>query len=1096
MPTPIQQETLERFVGTIVPSQTLKGLALDHKLGSGKTCTSILIADTCLKQGLVDRVFVLTTGSLRGNWVSEYCHLCGNAPLPSEISEGEEGSKSPLPESYRFVTYNFKADLASVGSMDRALVIIDEYHNFINGVKNQSVSFVQLYDLVSASDCKVLLLSGTPIYERVEEWLLIGHLLKPSVFPKINLNRFTEAAEIFAGLFTENADGSLNIHDPEGLRARFSGVISFYDPSAGSAMGEDFPQVIENEPFRIPMSPEQEQNYWMCHRKEQTLIRMEPNLELSKTNPSLYKAFQGSVIVARKRIFTRTASNFLYPPRLNRKILYEMTAVSEAKGTTGDEVKFALPRDVPESEGGWIAAGEFAGGKLKTLSMKLSALIVNIVAHPNVRHVIYTSLIEHSGAVLMETIFRSCKVLSAVFSGQLTDAQRKALLRRFNNSETNGQGQLLQVLIISNAGSEGITLKGVRHLHFFEIPDTATRESQIIGRIARFKSHSMLPPDQRNVSIWRYLSVSASNNPIAYKFFRKKPDANGVLVNKEITMVVRDKTCVDEKAFIKNSRTRHRNTSFLQVIESAPVEEVPSYPFVSLPTVVEVLKPAPAPQPAPNKPRLVRQVSQIDPVAQAAQDKAFEELLNSIHPSEPADAPAAPEPEESEEPEAKELTREAVLETIPEEDAAEEDAAEEDAAEEDAAEEPELEMDFEGSRIASILGENGAKPTDQLPPAALDFVTNYNVWGACSAADVAKIAAQRSDAQSDLRARSNQTDGIVGKYNPIPNPSVAGSSKYPGTFCLQDFKAEDARKAQLENAGRKADDARLVGVGKVCKSGGWKLNTLFDIVVRRLKIDPPAAWDESKAKLTDKARKIVESAIADGADKADYDMKDRAVRRRVLYWGSLPKQGGMQGNKQYCDAIHEFLERRNAVVRDSVCGRQGKSKKIVTEEVKQSIFTALKYNPSDASNRDQWKQYVNAIRTLLKEFYQDNSDAPYLHFLSLPAVYLILKGKTLVGIVGTIARTAYTNIDESKRRNLISLLAYRETPLKKEEVMANFVTFILDRAGQLVVQPEIIVELTKSSLVDVYRNVFHLTPTTYTAAGGVRYTILKRQKTN
>ena len=55
-----------------------KGLFLYHKLGSGKSCTSIMVADEMLKDKLVKHVFVLTPGSLRKNWVSEYCRVCGN----------------------------------------------------------------------------------------------------------------------------------------------------------------------------------------------------------------------------------------------------------------------------------------------------------------------------------------------------------------------------------------------------------------------------------------------------------------------------------------------------------------------------------------------------------------------------------------------------------------------------------------------------------------------------------------------------------------------------------------------------------------------------------------------------------------------------------------------------------------------------------------------------------------------------------------------------------------------------------------------------------------------------------------------------------
>ena len=61
----------------------------------------------------------------------------------------------------------------------------------------------------------------------------------------------------------------------------------------------------------------------------------------------------------------------------------------------------------------------------------------------------------------------------------------------------------VSVLLIPDAGSEGVDLVGVRHILFADIPWTEMREAQIEGRGQRFRSHAHLPPSQRRVEVWK-----------------------------------------------------------------------------------------------------------------------------------------------------------------------------------------------------------------------------------------------------------------------------------------------------------------------------------------------------------------------------------------------------------------------------------------------------------------------------------------------------------------------------------------------------------------------------------------------------------------
>ena len=71
-------------------------------------------------------------------------------------------------------------------------------------------------------------------------------------------------------------------------------------------------------------------------------------------------------------------------------------------------------------------------------------------------------------------------------------------------SEENKDGDIIKVILISRAGSEGIDLKNIRSIHIMEPWYNMNRIEQIIGRGVRNCSHRLLPYKKRNVLIYLY----------------------------------------------------------------------------------------------------------------------------------------------------------------------------------------------------------------------------------------------------------------------------------------------------------------------------------------------------------------------------------------------------------------------------------------------------------------------------------------------------------------------------------------------------------------------------------------------------------------
>lgn len=71
-------------------------------------------------------------------------------------------------------------------------------------------------------------------------------------------------------------------------------------------------------------------------------------------------------------------------------------------------------------------------------------------------------------------------------------------------SSKNINGEIVKVLIVSKAGSEGLDFKNIRETHILDPWYNLNRQDQIIGRSVRNLSHCSLPFEKRNVNIFLY----------------------------------------------------------------------------------------------------------------------------------------------------------------------------------------------------------------------------------------------------------------------------------------------------------------------------------------------------------------------------------------------------------------------------------------------------------------------------------------------------------------------------------------------------------------------------------------------------------------
>ena len=111
--------------------------------------------------------------------------------------------------------------------------------------------------------------------------------------------------------------------------------------------------------------------------------------------------------------------------------------------------------------------------------------------------------------------------------------EEKQFIRKLNedayNHKENINGEYIQIMIISSAGAEGISLKGVRQAHIMEPYWNFIRIDQVFGRAIRMMSHSDLPESKRFVEQYLYLSFLPGGDTLQDVFeFMKQSQWNEV----------------------------------------------------------------------------------------------------------------------------------------------------------------------------------------------------------------------------------------------------------------------------------------------------------------------------------------------------------------------------------------------------------------------------------------------------------------------------------------------------------------------------------------------------------------------------------------
>ena len=350
--------------------------------------------------------------------------------------------------------------------LDNSIVIIDEVHNLFRPLATQRQQHeyleTHLIDPRKHPELKIVILTATP-GDNIESVLKLLNMVRDSHSPVIkipNINNMKELKE---------------------FKAQIRGLVSFFDMSYDTTK---FPIVYDSEPIKCPMDKKQFQKYIEAYK---TVSDIQKNFEkLSKSN-QVYKYW------APARKYANTLFNFEKDMRLNdfsAKMPYLFDNLKKYK----NEKHYVYTA--------FYTSHGYGGHGVISLAKELEKL--------GYQKLSVTDAISFNKRGIMPNVGQRY-ILAA--NTELGDDPKKSgdnlaeMLKIYNHPD-NKRGEYVHVMLASQGFNEGIDLKAVRHIHFFEPLITMASDKQTIGRASRSCSHGDL--DRNNgewtVKIHRYMS--------------------------------------------------------------------------------------------------------------------------------------------------------------------------------------------------------------------------------------------------------------------------------------------------------------------------------------------------------------------------------------------------------------------------------------------------------------------------------------------------------------------------------------------------------------------------------------------------------------
>jgi len=479
----LPQQFTSEFINIGTP---YKGLLLFHQIGAGKTCAAISIAENFKKS---KNILIITPASLMGNFYNELRSECTNdeylKPIDRKsLNEYKPSSKKykeiikkinkKIDKYYTILSYNKFVDKLQKNKikLQNTLLVIDEVQNIVS---EHGTFYREIYEAISKApdDIRIILLSGTPIFDKPLEIGLTLNLLKlPEEFPvgnKFN-DKFLSCKKLKSG------DIKYTPKNLKKFKNMTKGYISYYRGAPPVAFPEKKLNIV-----KCTMSDYQYKSY-----------------KTVATNEGPFRT--GDIL--------KLPNNFFIGSRIISNIAFPKKGINQDGYNLLEDDKLLMTN-------------------LKKYSTKFYKILKKI-KQSNGPVFIYSNFKEYGGLksfvkVLEYHNFKNYRNFGegekryALWTGDERHEVKEEIKDTYNQFD-NADGSKLQILLGSPSIKEGVSLLRVSEVHILEPYWNLSRLEQVIGRAVRFCSHKDLLKKDQYVDIYIYIAVHPDDDMTIDKY--------------------------------------------------------------------------------------------------------------------------------------------------------------------------------------------------------------------------------------------------------------------------------------------------------------------------------------------------------------------------------------------------------------------------------------------------------------------------------------------------------------------------------------------------------------------------------------------------
>jgi superfamily II DNA or RNA helicase len=448
-----------------------KGLIVYHGVGSGKTVTAAGVIKCLLScdnistiqhnnntnntngtsKLVVTKAIVLVPVSVQKQWEQSMSKLLG----PSITNKVTIGTHHKWLRDFQDNEVDARG----------ALLVVDEAHAFRTEIKHHSEKKSEgkmaesLLDACSQAS-KVLFLTGTPIVNYASDlknmlMAIEGHRKAHKNFnnnnnPKSSPSYYPDSYSVLD--HRDQGHTQLVQRNKESVKRLLTCRFSMFMDTP-----ENVPKVVEHR-YEVPMTPEYLAAYQKVEARVLEAVGVTKNpLEISGLDPYVMGMFKKHI----------------------------------------GPLRMACQAIIDDDN-----------NKVSVISPKISWILEHVAewASKNEKVLVYSAW-RDSGVDLIAKYLDDMSIPFRTINGSTSKAKRMEAAGAFN-AGTGG----VRVLLITAAGSEGIDLKGTRHVVIIEPYWNMTRVTQTIGRAARMGSHESLPKEERNVRVHKLILTKGSRD--------------------------------------------------------------------------------------------------------------------------------------------------------------------------------------------------------------------------------------------------------------------------------------------------------------------------------------------------------------------------------------------------------------------------------------------------------------------------------------------------------------------------------------------------------------------------------------------------------